>query len=87
MILKIIFSNHESENKIQYNFSFTKAQENSREHLFSQYGKNINGLSKIVTRISNLESQFRKLNTKDGTDLRDIYKKTGESFTKYALSN
>ena len=81
------FSNHESQNKIQYNFSFTKAQENSREHLFSQYGKNINGLSKIVTRISNLESQFRKLNTDDGTDLRDIYKKTGESFTKYALSN
>ncbi len=81
------FSNYESLDKIYYNFSFTKDQENSRQHLFSQYGKNINGLSKIVTRISNLESQFRKLNTKDNTDLRDIYKKTSETFTKYSLSN
>ena len=81
------FSNYESENKIYYNFSFTKDQENSRKHLFSQYGQNINGLSKIVTRISNLESQFRKLNISDGTNLRDIYKKTSESFTKYSLSN
>ena len=68
-------------------FEYTEEQIKVRNDVFKRYGTDINALSKIVTRISNLESQFRKLNTEDGSDLRDIYKKTGESFTKYALSN
>ena len=49
--------------------------------------KDINALSKIVTRISNLESQFRKIKYSEINSPRDIYKKSTELFTKYALSN
>ena len=49
--------------------------------------EDINALSKIVTRISNLEGQFRKVRHENDNYLRDIYKKVGENFTKYALSN
>jgi hypothetical protein len=80
-------SDYRIKGKIQFNFSFTKDQESTRDHLFSKYGKNINGLSKIVTRISNLESLYRKINSKNNLDVRDIYKVSSETFTKYSLSN
>ena len=68
-------------------FEYTQDQLSVREDIFKRYGTSINALSKIVTRISNLESQFRKVRYDDGEYLRDIYKKVGETFTKYALSN
>ena len=68
-------------------FEFTQDQLNMRNDFFKRYGTDINSLSKIVTRISNLESHFRKVRYNDDTYLRDIYKKTGEDFVKYALSN
>ncbi len=68
-------------------FEFTKEQINMRKDFFKRYGTSINSLSKIVTRISNLESQFRKVRYKNDLFLRDIYKKVGENFVKYALSN
>ena len=80
-------SDYRIKGKIQFNFSFTKDQESTRDHLFSKYGKNINGLSKILTRISNLESLYRKINSKNNLDVRDIYKVSSETFTKYSLSN
>ena len=55
--------------------------------MFKRYGTDINALSKIVTRISNLESQFRKVRNNKHNSLRDIYGKRGDSFVKYALSN
>ena len=58
-----------------------------RDEVFKKYGKDINALSKIVTRISNLESQFRKVRYSDEKFLRDIYTNIGENFFKYALSN
>ena len=58
-----------------------------REDVFKRYGTDINALSKIVTRISNLESQFRKVRYNKHNYLRDIYRKAGENFVKYALSN
>jgi hypothetical protein len=58
-----------------------------RKDVFKRYGKDINALSKIVTRISNLESQFRKVKKFEDKYVRDIYKKRGEDFVKYALSN
>ena len=58
-----------------------------REDVFKRYGTSINALSKIVTRISNLESQFRKVRYQDDNYLKDVYKKVGENFTRYALSN
>ena len=68
-------------------FEFTKDQMIIRKDVFKRYGTNINAISKIVTRISNLESQFRKVRYENDNYLRDIYKKVGENFVKYALSN
>jgi hypothetical protein len=71
----------------KYIFSYTREQIEVREDVFKRYGTSINALSKIVTRISNLESQFRKVRYQDDNYLRDVYKKVGENFTRYALSN
>jgi radical SAM superfamily enzyme YgiQ (UPF0313 family) len=67
-------------------FEFTKEQIRMREDAFQRYGTDINAISKIVTRISNLESQFRKVRYNNEKYLRDIYKKMGDSFVRYALS-
>ena len=77
----------ESLNSKKIKFEFTKNQIMSRDDVFKRYGKDINALSKIVTRISNLESQFRKVRYSDEKFLRDIYTNVGENFIKYALSN
>ena len=66
---------------------YTNEQLEVRDDVFKRYGTSINSLSKIVTRISNLESQFRKVRYEDDNFLRDVYKKVGENFTRYALSN
>ena len=58
-----------------------------RNDMFKRYGTDINALSKIVTRITSLESQYRKVRYNNETYLRDIYKKAGKHFVKYALSN
>ena len=73
--------------KRKYIFSYTNEQLEVRDDVFKRYGTSINSLSKIVTRISNLESQFRKVRYEDDNFLRDVYKKVGENFTRYALSN
>ena len=75
------------EKRKKYIFSYTREQIEVREDVFKRYGTSINALSKIVTRISNLESQFRKVRYQDDNYLRDVYKKVGENFTRYALSN
>ena len=75
------------EKRKKYIFSYTREQIEVREDVFKRYGTSINALSKIVTRISNLESQFRKVRYQDDDYLRDVYKKVGENFTRYALSN
>ena len=68
-------------------FEFTKDQMTIRKDIFKRYGTSINDISKIVTRISNLESQFRKVRYENDNYLRDIYKKVGENFVRYSLSN
>ena len=68
-------------------FEFTEDQETIRRDIFKRYGTSVNAISKIVTRISNLESQFRKVRYENDNYLRDVYKKVGENFIKYALSN
>ena len=68
-------------------FEYTKDQILIRNDVFKRYGTSMNALSKIVTRISNLESQFRKVRYENDEYLRDVYKKVGETFVKYALSN
>lgn len=73
--------------KKSYYFEFTKEQIDNRNDYFKRYGKDVNALSKIVTRISNLESQFRKIKNKEIDYLRDIYKRPEKLNTKYALAN
>ena len=58
-----------------------------REDYFKRYGTSINSISKIVTRISGLEGQYRKIRLDKSNELRSIYRKNGEVFaTKYAMS-
>ena len=59
---------------ITYSFEFSQDQEINRVDVFKRYGTDVNALSKIVTRIGNLESQFRKIRVIDDDYLRDIYK-------------
>ena len=68
--------------KRKYIFSYTNDQIEVRDDVFKRYGTSINALSKIVTRISNLESQFRKVRYENNNYLRDVYKKVGENFTR-----
>ena len=73
---------------ITYSFEFSKDQEINRADVFKRYGKDVNGLSKIVTRIGNLESQYRKIRSIEDDYLRDIYKDLqSENFVRYALVN
>ncbi len=67
-------------------FYLTSDQIKMRNDVFKRYGTDINALSKIVTRISSLESQYRKVRYSNETYLRDIYKKPGDQFVRYALS-
>ena len=72
--------------KEKFYFEFSSDQIKMRDDVFKRYGTDINALSKIVTRISSLESQFRKIRYNNEIYLRDIYTKVGEKFTRYALS-
>ena len=81
------FSDCKLKSNTTYIFEYTKEQISNRNDYFSRYGEDINALSKIVTRISNLEDQFRKIRTSKDKVYRNIYGKSSEVFTKYALSN
>ena len=74
--------------KIEYTFGFSDEQIKTRKDQLLRIGSDINSLSKIVTRISNLESQMRKIKTTDSF-ARDIYRLTqaGENFTRYTLAH
>ena len=81
------FSDYKAKEKTSIVFEFTHDQLSTREDMYKRYGTDINALSKIVIRIPNLESQFRKVRYKNDNYLRDIYKKSGDTFVKYAISN
>ena len=68
-------------------FEFTKDQMTIRKDKFKLYGTSIDAISKIITRVYSLESQFRKVRYENDNYSRDVYKKVGENFVKYALSN
>ena len=81
-------SNWKLDYPINCTMGYSDDQIEVRSDQLSRYGSNINQLSKLVTRISNLESQMRKIKT-DDSFARDIYAvtKVGESFTRYTLAN
>ena len=78
------FSNDE---KIELFFEFTEDQMLMRKDVFTRYGTDLNAVSKIVTRIDSLESQYRKVRQKNESSLRDIYKKIGDTNIRYTLAN
>lgn len=51
---------------INYGFKYTPDQLQIQKEYFTRYGTDVNALSKIVTRISSLESMIRKINTPEG---------------------
>ena len=76
-----------NEDSVEIFFEFTDDQIRMRKDVFNRWGKDINAVSKIVTRIDNLESQFRKVRFKGDNYLRDIYKKIGDTNIRYSLSS
>jgi radical SAM superfamily enzyme YgiQ (UPF0313 family) len=72
--------------QITFQFEYDEEQLLTRNDQFARYGHDVNALSKIVTRISSLESQFRKIRTSDDS-LRGIYNCDQDSMTRYTLSN
>ena len=81
-------SNWRLDYPIKYTMGYSDTQIDVRRDQLLRYGTSINQLSKMVTRISNLESQMRKIKI-DDSFARDIYTitKVGESFTQYTLAN
>jgi radical SAM superfamily enzyme YgiQ (UPF0313 family) len=67
-------------------FEYDQEQLQIRKDQFSRYGTNVNALSKIVTRVGSLESQFRKIKRNNET-IRGVYNYTQGSMTQYMLSN
>jgi hypothetical protein len=77
---------YELKESAQCVFEYTSQQLQMREDVFSRYGTDTNALSKIVTRVSNIESLFRKVRC-SGIDSLSPTTKFEDSFTRYALSN
>ena len=71
---------------IVYEFKYTNDQILEREDYFKRYGKNINALSKIVTRVSNVESLFRKVSVA-GTEEFEESNDNEDKFVRYSLSS
>ena len=70
----------------KYRFYYTEEQLRTREDQFRRYGTDVNALSKIVTRISNLESLFRHVDSADGNE--ELYVDTDvDRYTRYTLAN
>lgn len=70
---------------IQYTFEYTQEQLQVQKEYFKRYGTDVNALSKIVTRISSLESIIRKVMTPDGMQV--IYEDAERDRSmRYAMS-
>lgn len=74
------------EKPVKYIFKYTDDQLLTRKDNFKRYGTDVNALSKIVTRISNLESLFRKIITPNG-DSATYVEPESDQFTRYSTAN
>ena len=79
-------NDYRAKTPISFQFEYNKEQLQTRKDQFSRYGNDVNALSKIVTRISSLESQFRQIKKNDNST-RGIYNYVEGSMTKYTLAN
>lgn len=71
---------------INYEFYYTEEHLKVRSDQFKRYGTDANALSKIVTRVSNIESLMRSVRTPEGE--MTIYADTDrDRFTRYTLAS
>lgn len=77
-----------STSPLTYVFEYTSEQVEARKDYFRRYGTDVNALSKIVTRVSNVESLFRRLRVM-GMDGFEPKSEEAEKdlFIRYTLSN
>ncbi len=75
---------------VSYLFEYTDAQMAARKDYFRRYGTDASALSKIVTRVSNVESLFRRLRVRDAElaegRTSELDAET-DQFIRYTLSN
>ena len=70
----------------KFTFKYDDHQLKIRNDNFSRYGVDANALSKVVTRISNLESLFRKVEIENHVYARDTVN-DNDLFVRYSQSN
>ena len=71
--------------RIHYEFFYTEEHMRARSDQFKRYGTDANALSKIVTRVSNIESLMRNVRTLAGEEV--VYTDTDlDRFTRYTLA-
>jgi hypothetical protein len=74
------------EKPIRYEFFYTPDQLKQQLDARKRWGSDINALSKIVTRVSNVGSLIRKVRTEEGEQI--VYTESErDRFTRYSLSN
>lgn len=71
---------------ITYEFKYSENQLIARKDQFQRYGTDFNACSKIVTRVSDVQSLFREVSVK-GEDEEKPATKSSEKFVRYTLSN
>ena len=72
---------------VTYVFEYGEDQIAARKDYFRRYGTDANALSKIVTRVSNVESLFRRRRLLDGGFLPESDAAKSDQFIRYTLSN
>lgn len=74
---------------LTYVFEYTSEQIAARKDYFRRYGTDANALSKIVTRVSNVESMFRRVSIHDlqQADVLNTDDSKKDLFVRYSLSN
>lgn len=79
-------SDFATEQPLRYDFEYTDEQLAVRADQFKRYGTNANALSKIVTRVSNVESLFRKVRVSN-YGLLESETAQQDQFVRYSLSS
>ena len=73
------------EEPIVYDFIYSEDQLRARKDQFQRYGSEFNACSKIVTRVSDVQSLFREVYIEGEND--DSESKSTDQFVRYTLSN
>ena len=73
------------EEPIVYDFIYSEDQLRARKDQFQRYGSDFNACSKIVTRVSDVQSLFREVYIEGEND--DSESKSTDQFVRYTLSN